>query len=58
MRISNNRGNSIGRNDVRAFYMRLATGSGLVELSEEIELDWPEFLLVIKVGITQIAFGS
>ena len=30
---------------------------GLVELSEEIELDWPEFLLVIKVGITQIAFG-
>ena len=28
---------------------------GLVELSEEIELDLPEFLVV--VGITQIAFG-
>jgi len=29
---------------------------GLVELSEEIELDWPEFLLVIKVGTTQNRF--
>ena len=44
---------SMGKNSAHAL------DRGLVELSEEIQFDWPEFLPVerIKAGITEIAVG-